>query len=283
MKNYCCFVLITFALVLSLNAQNESIKKEFRKTFVQLKNVNTPGNEISNRIITSSDTLIEVYNSYNIEKDIKLCNCASNDTLIWFYKSRVFGHYTKKKKKSYQWNTEITIYLDKRLSKKIRKSFKEFYRPLEEDNIINISYSTNPLDANYHIIVSDSIMKVETNSKGKPDINHYLSSVTYKLTSDYNNKYYAAKLIVDAQSIMNDNLVLEKIKRLFFMSLGQFPVYSSKYMKESLLVKSNINTDAISDIDLDILRLHYFKIHDYDFSIVEFYKNLKKIKAICQE
>lgn len=284
LKMYRLFVFLFFCPLFNLLGQDIGLPTKVRKQFISIKSItDKKANNISEQIILPTDTLVYLkpINS-KFELDY-YCKCFEDEEIVNYS----YGYAFTKKRKGYlnyrmtQWNAEIVVFIDKKIPKKVQKRFKSFVEPLSNLRNIKISFSKNPLESNYHIVASDKALKIYENENDSLDIRHALSGATYTLFSDNNDKYYSAKLKLDLNAVQDSDLILKKMKQLFFLSLGQFQISSISKTKGSILNLDYNNSDIISQKDLGVLKLHYFKIHDYPFSRKDFSDFYLKIESLC--
>ncbi|MGY0392579.1 hypothetical protein ACW5R3_08505 [Bizionia sp. KMM 8389] len=190
--------------------------------------------------------------------------------MVSHYRRIVFCYLTPNPPVVYQlkqWNAPIVIYIDKAFSKATRNAFTDFISNLEAANISNLNFSfTNKVEkANFYIKASrtpingygdDFKFKSETERK-----NNLLTGSTYNLITDNNNKFYGGILELYLEGFKSDAVINKRLKQLFFKSLGNFVADNYKDTN-SLLHKNYVDTDVISDFDINILKIHYLIIYD---------------------
>lgn len=254
-----------------------------KKGFVSIKTLDLEERKnITDYFITDNDTLVHL--KLNLTKnELKLfCDCYTNDSLVKAYRKAVFRVSMKhgRYRKSNQWISAINIYFDKSIPRKVKKEFIKFYEPLNSINNLDLNFISNISNANYIIIKSDTLIKNYESNLATYDEIHPLSKGGYKIITDKNNKFYGATLNIDTNRLKDKTLILPKLKQLFFFSLGQF-IFNKDFPKTSLLSTRYKNSATISEDDLNLLKMHYFKIFDKQFTIVEFNKLLYKSKLYC--
>ncbi|OZV68591.1 hypothetical protein CA834_08965 [Winogradskyella aurantia] len=280
------YTIILFFLV-SLISHTQSIDLSIanRKQFVSVKSLpELNPNDISEKIILPEDTLVYIKQKFTSADLDYYCKCIENEEIANSYYAFAF---TKRQKgfqndRVTQWNADIILFIDKKIPKNVQKDFKKFIKPISNLKNLKINYSKDPLNSNYHIIASDTSLKIYKNDKDSLDIEHALSGATYQLISDSNDKYYSAKLSLDIDATQDSELLLKKMKQLFFLSLAQFQI-GSRNQNDSLLSLDYNNSENISSYDIAILKLHYIRIHDYPFTKKDFSTFYKKLKPLCSE
>lgn len=234
-------------------------------------------NEKSKIVVIGNDTL---YDNYNKLHNLNYLNNKplKQQELFRRYLSRVFCNTNKDSKVVYelkQWNEVITVYLDDELPKKVINDFKTFYNQINNIENLEINFTTNIEKANYFIKTTTEEINgykkdYEFDSEEERELS-ILTGATYNLATDKNNKFYCGVLTINIKNPKDDFELLKQLKQLFFKSLGQF--YSSKYVKDtSLLSKVYINTDTISEFDLNFLEIHYSIIYDQKINSTIFRK-----------
>ena len=228
-------------------------------------------------LITENDaTIIENTSNQNVNLDF-LCD----QKLARKFTYSVFRHSNENSKTIHylkQWNTPIIIYFDKRIPKEVINKFRSFFSELNTINNLKIYYTTNIEKANYQIKTSNhKITKYTKNVKftsDKEKINYFLYNATYQLQTDYNMKFYAGVIYINIDEFSND-LLLKKLKQLFYISLGNLTTsYSSK--ENSLLSLKYIDNPTISDNDFNFIKAFYKVIYTQKINGTTF-SNLKKL------
>jgi hypothetical protein len=279
-------LLLLFFILASANtyAQSFELFDTDNSKFISVKTVNEyQKSRIIEKVIIHNDTLVKLKNEIKGEDINYICDCFKNDTITTVYRNMAFTRKLKGylESETTQWNSKVIIYFDSHFSKKIVNEFKAFFKPIENINNLNISYTNKPDKANYRIETSDTIIKNYENDDGILDEKQPFSRITYSLISDNNQKYYAGKIFVDVKNITDKTLIIKKIKQLFFNSLGHFKLNYFTLSSNSLTKENYTNSQIISDTDIALLKLHYFKIHHNSFNLKDFLNLKKELKTIC--
>ncbi|WP_439152422.1 hypothetical protein [Winogradskyella sp.] len=217
-----------------------------------------------------------------IEDLDKFCDCFGYEDFNIKYLIAVDFRLPKNKRiaQALQWNSDILVYLDKSIPKKTRKRFVNFFKQINGINNFRIAFSKKLKNANYLIRVSDSTIPNKKTKTKEYDEYHPFSKVTYNLLNDNNDKLYAGILEIDKSVLHNDSLTLKKLKQMFFMSLGAFVMIT--YMPyESLLSPTYESSEKISELDLKLLRTHYYYIYPGVFHRADILKLREQAKLIC--
>ncbi len=271
-KLFYLFVCIS-NFVLCQNNVEDIVKP--RLSFVSDKNIAT---DLSKIIVLEKDTLFSKYKTYDLTF---LNDSLYSEDFFFKYEYMVFQFTDENSKKIYhiqQWSTPIIVYLDKELPKTVRKEFEEFYSQIKGIKNLKISFTTKLENANYFVKATSKTVNGYDNDYKFPDEesrrNNVLTGSTFKLQSDYNNKYFSGILTVNP-SEKDETLLLKQLKQMFFMSLGRFFV-SNEFEEESILSSKYVNSKVVSQSDLDILKVHYEIIYDQAINGTTF-KKLKEI------
>ncbi|WP_418511734.1 hypothetical protein [Corallibacter sp.] len=210
--------------------------------------------------------------SRTLNPDLDYLN-ASNyeyENMIKYYQRIVFCTIyddTLYNYKLMQWSTDIVIYLDKNLPKSVANGFYDFISKsnINSVNNLNISFTKKVSEANYIIKMTpkmvngyDKDFEFDSEEERK---NSFLTGGTYELSTDQNNKFYSAVLEMSSKLKKTDDQFLKQLKQLFFKSLGNFVADNYKDT-DSLLHKAYINSDTISEFDMNILKIHYGIIYE---------------------
>ncbi|MGJ8550403.1 hypothetical protein [Winogradskyella wichelsiae] len=278
-------ILACFIISLSTSsAQNFNLFETDNSKFVSIKTLNENQKlRIIETVIITNDTLVKLKDKIS-EEDLKyMCACFKNDTITKIYRNMAFTRKVEgySNSETSQWTSNIIVYFDSKFSKKIKKEFKAFFKPVEKINNLNIFYTNRPNKANYHIKVSDTIIKNHKNDEDILDETQPFSRITYNLISDNNHKYYAGKIFIDVKNISDKTLIIKKLKQLFFNSLGHFQLSYFSISANSLTKENYTNSLRISETDIALLKLHYFKIHHNSFSLKDFLKLENELKNTC--
>jgi hypothetical protein len=271
-------------LVINVQAQDTNLQIKSRKKFVSIKTIPSSKKDlIKDKIVLPNDTLVYLKEPVTEEELDYYCKCFKKESILLEYFQSAFT----KERKGYssnavsQWNSKITVHLASDIPKSVKDGFKSFLKEFSGIKNLVIDFSKNPSQSNYHILGSKNALKQYENDEGDLDINYAYSGVTYNLISDNNNKFYSGRLRLDLQAIPSEELLLKKIKQFFFLSLGNFRATHNESSNGRLINVNYDNSNKLHQIDLDLLKLHYFKIHDYVFTKQEFSDLYKTLKQHC--
>ena len=255
-----------------------------KKDFVSIETLNRADrNKIEDYFITDNDTLVNLRNEISKEELKLFCHYYTDDTLISNYKTAVF-HYASnkdKKQKSYQWNCDIDVYVDSAIPKKIKKDFIKFYSSLNHINNLKINFVNDVEESNYIIKLSDTLISNYKMGRHKNPELHPLSKIAYNMLADDNKKFLGGIAKIDLDHLSDKSLLLQKLKQMFFISLGQF-IVNETFHETSLLSPNYKNNETISNEDLDLLKIHYIKIYDKPLSAFTINELIEKSKSFCE-
>ncbi|MBT8245190.1 MAG: hypothetical protein HKP48_04910 [Winogradskyella sp.] len=280
-------IIKTISLLISCTfnmfSQDDIIAQDVRVEFISIKQISdTDKSKIIETIYKKNDTLVRLKPEINKDDLDYFCNCFKTDSITRIYQILAFTHKRKRHDDNSinQWNSNVVVYFDKFFEKKTIDKFKLFFKPLNKIKNLHVSYTKKIKDANYHILNSKNTIKNYENNDSIYSESFLTSKATYKLVNDNNNKYYSGKLLIDVDSLKDKSLILKKMKQLFFISLGQFQ--TNYFLGTKSLTSINyIETNRINSFDLMLLKLHYFKIHDFNFTRRKFRILKSKLKKHC--
>lgn len=276
------FILFFLIIFISIKAECQESYSDIvkpRLSFVTDKNDATDLNEW---VIIHKDTF---YSKYNTKHDLSyLDESLYSEDLYYYYEYLAFRFTDENSKKIHyiiQWAAPIVIYMDKELPESVRSQFEDFYSQIKGIENLKISFTSKLENANYYIKTTSKTIKGYnddyTFTSEKEKQNHALTGGTYKLQiDDNNNKYYSCILTVNPSNKDEINL-LKQLKQLFYMSLGNFFI-SESFDEESILSTKYDNDSKISELDLDILKVHYALIYDQKINSTTFKKLLELSK-----
>lgn len=277
------FLLVCFS---KINAQTDYlIASESSLRFISLKTLDLKNEaNITEKVIIDNDTLVKLKPKATAADMDLFCQCFNKDAIVKIYLSTAFN---KKNNEglatSNQWSSKIIVYLDPKFSKQIKRAFKAFFKPIENIRNLSISYTNNKNDANYHILISDNTIKQFKNNDGQYSDFYPLSRVTYSLVNDKRNRFYTGKLKIDTKSLLdNETLILKKLKQLFYNSITYFQL-NNIISKNSLTSINYDESNTISDLDVELLTLHYYRLHENPITFKQFYNLVKKAKSVCKK
>lgn len=274
--------LFCFQFIVSQTNHELDFKK--KKDYVSIKSLSNEEKEhIKDYIVLDNDTLINLETHIEIKNVEKFCKYFNNDKSITTLSSAIQYYLPKNSRvaKSRQWNSEILVYIDKSIPKKTRTAFKSFFSQIDSVENFKISFSKSINQANYLIKVSDTTIPNYKSKKHDYDENHPISKGIYKALIDSNDKLYTCATYIDKSILKNKELSLRKLKQLFFLSLGQF-TYRKSLPKESLLNPDYKESEKVSEFDINLLKLHYYKIYPRAFDRADLMIFKRKAKSICE-
>lgn len=283
MQKFSALLLILFYSSHAVSQIDIDLGLKSKMDFISIKSLTKNDRQnIEEYFITDSDTLVSLKNELSKSELDVFCKCFTNDSLIRNYKSAVFyySNNNDKVQKANQWNSNLKVYFSKDIPKKTRNKFKKFYKPISSINNLKIDFVKDIEDSNYVIKLSDTIIPNITIGETEYDETHPLSKISYSLLIDKYRKYYGGTLIVDVDRLNNKNLLLPKLKQLFFLSLGAF-IINKSFSNTSLISTEYIDNRQISNEDLKLLEMHYFIIYDKLVSAFTINELAKNSKSIC--
>ncbi len=273
-------LIITSFINSSFSQNNTDDIIPYKRSFSIKKNELDKNEE---KILIDNDTL---YVNQSLHYNLSHLNSGSysREKILTLYRSLVFHNSNEKTKNAVylkQWNDDITICIDKKLPKQVIKDFKTFFSDINKYNIdnLNISFTNNIEKANFYIKTTSKIINEEDYKFDSEEVKDksLLYGATYDLTTDKNNKFYNGILLVNPSQSNSESRLLRQLKQLFYSSLGNFCINS--YIDESsLLYKNCTNLKTISQLDIDLLRIHYGIIYDQKISRGIFKKLIKQSK-----
>ena len=261
---------LTFSLLLiSLTFIKVSAQSnlDINRKYVSIKTIKKSENiNLKNAIYLANDTLV-------VEKSIPMgvfeVDLGDFDSeFIEHYKAAVFGN-AKTRRKNYNlsfikmWSSDIKVYLDKSVDKKLKKELIPFFNDISEhSNSLKISVVSKLEDSNYLIYCKNSPSDLD-----QPIIKQD-NPITYNLLC-VNNKYYKGVLRLNTMSIYSFNEQVNNLKVYFFKSLGQFWLINNVPC-ESMLADCHSTDKKLTDLDYKILNFHYKNNYDSDVSIFKY-------------
>lgn len=277
-------LLALFCFQFIVSQTNHELDFKKKKNYVSIKNLrNQEKKHFKDYLILDNDTLVNLETKIKIKNVDKFCKYFNNDKAITTLSSAIQYYLPKNSRvaKSRQWNSEILVYIDKSIPKTTRKAFKSFFSQIDSIENFKISFSKSISKANYLIKVSDTIIPNYKSKKREYDDNYPISKGVYKALIDSNDKIYTCATYIDKSIIKNKKLSLKKLKQLFFFSLGQF-TYRKSFPKESLLNLDYKESKKVSEFDINLLKLHYYKIYPRSFDRADLMVFKRKAKSICK-
>lgn len=280
-------IILLFFFFFSFNAIAQTdfdLDLNTKKEFISIKTLNKEKRKnIKDYIILDNDTLVNSNRALLFDNNQQFCEYYKSNEYFNNYNAAVSYELLKKSDRiavSKQWNSEIFVYLDKSIPKKLRKKFTSFFKQIDSINNFKLSFSKSIDQANYVIKVSDSTITNYKTDTREYDETYTYSRIKCNLLRDKDNKIYGAITLVDASLLNNKPLMLKKLKQIFFISTGQFNQVNFA-PSESLLSPDYIDSIKIAEFDINFLKTHYFKIYSRPFNKLDAFKLSKKAKSIC--
>ncbi|WP_412561015.1 hypothetical protein [Winogradskyella sp. MIT101101] len=284
MQKILVLIITTLVYQLSFSQSNLVLDFDEKKDYVSIKSLDKElKDKIRDYIILDKDTLVNLSGKVEIKDVEKFCKYFKKNESIRDLINAIQFELPKNRKlaETKQWNSKIIVFIDKNIPRKLKKNFITFFKQIDSVNNFELSFSKSLDDSNYVIKVSDTLIpNFKTDSKDFDELSPY-SKATYNLISDNNNKFYSGTLLIDESVLNNEELSLKKLKQMFFMSLGPF-VSRKSLPTESLLHSKYVNSNKLSEFDINLLRSHYFKIYPRPFTRPDLIEFNNKAKSICK-
>lgn len=233
------------------------------------------------KIVIDEDTIYGKQENKNI--DLLYLKASNYESKLILLKYELIATNGKKGYIS-QWSVPINVYMDPKLPDNVKNKFKKFYSDKSVKNIPNfrLNFTMKKEDANYYISLSEKEVIGYSNnrefSSEEERKKHYLTGLTYKLNADNNKKYYSAYMPINLETANYNNLLLKKLKKLFFQSLGAFRPHRLDD-KSSLLHVEYEDQKTISLFDIEILKIHYGHLYEQPVNIESLNQLIKLAKS----
>jgi len=188
----------------------------------------------------------------------------------------IISVFSRKNAILHQFVVPIVIYLDPKIPQNTSKEYKVFVNTFPTIKNLDISFTSNRDEANYLLSVSEK----EVSGVSKKFLNELIEeehkkivflNMTYTLFNDNNKNSYAYHLKI-SQSILEKANTISKLKKAFFLSLGNFNVLSYGAPSGSVMDFETTKIDKLIDEDIQVLKMHYHHIFDYKLDVNNFYK-----------
>ncbi|MTE25519.1 hypothetical protein [Winogradskyella ouciana] len=284
MQKILVLIITTLVYQLSFSQSNLVLDFDEKKDYVSIKSLDKElKDKTEDYLIIDNDTLVNLNNRAKVDNLETFCKYFASEESFQKLISSIQYYYLKNSSIAHfrQWNSEVITYLDKRIPRNIRKEFMNFFRQLDSINNFNMSFSNSLNKANYIIKFSDTVVPNLKTKKKKYNENHPLSKGNYRVLVDNDDKIYGCYMYVDRSLLDNEDLLLKKLKQLYFMSLGQF-TYRKNISKKSLLNPEYIDTSKLSNYDKNLLSTHYYKIYPKTFDRFDLMRLNNLAKSICK-
>lgn len=277
--------LILFLIALQpAFGQDTIVKKRTYIPISQYKLLNKPltQKDSANFMFRNEDTLVLVKNDYKPfdENDmVRVPYTEKDSAFLNIYKSTVYntdGYNGRNKPTSKLWIEDIKIYFEKSVPRKHRKNLLKFAEILSTDvDSLKITEVNKRGKSNFLVYYING----EEDYNFEPRIKDKVSS--YYLTWNGKQQITGASIKIDSRYLTNEDEQLNKLKVLFFGTLGYFRS-TPRVASNSLVSNSNIKKELTS-IDREILKYHY------DFGICKgttidsFEKNHKNFRKMRED
>ncbi|QXP59084.1 hypothetical protein [Olleya sp. HaHaR_3_96] len=255
--NFCFAQTINSSLNLREKVTLEVIKENDRNTKKDTTYLKTPPNKLS--FINQFDYLL-------------------NESLTSNYINAIFS---SKNSSIQQFSKPIKIYIDPNIEKSLREEFIGYINDIPTIKNLSISFVNSLDDSNYYIKIANKnfngISKKVLNKFTEAERKNLIFEKISRINFNDNNQNTYACLLTLSPSIFQDDNMMTKLKKAFFISLGNFNVLTYGAPNGSVL---NIKTTQINRLNKDdilLLKMHYFHIYDFkvDFKI---FKEIRKLK-----
>ena len=202
-------------------------------------------------IVHDNDTLIEVLD-YKKPNGAPVPYEYKDSTFLDLYKKVAFKIKHKDSadtKPMKYWKNPIKIYFSESVDKSVIKDVMSFTQLIDSKvDSLNISRVKNLNQANYIIYYDDDF-------QFNPNIENYKKS-DYSIYWNGNNQIYRGYIRIVKSKMYSNKLATQKIKSLFFSSLGWF-IPQSELACESFFSSCYSSTKQFSAIDEALLKYHY--------------------------
>jgi len=260
--------LILFLIVSNLGfsqSKNEPIifrnKIEKQKSFRITKFMQTV--EIDTTVVVKTNDTLNFLNDFKYFDDEAL------------FKSYVNYVFSNRNTTIQQFIVPVLIYLDSKIPDNISTEYKKFVNSIPKIDNLNISFTNKKEDANYLLSVSEKdffgISKKDLEKFNKQDYNKLVFLKMFaSLSNDQNGNLYAYHLKISPSILKNKN-TLNKLKKAFFKSLGNFSTLIYGAPKGSTLDFETTEIDDLIDEDIQVLKMHYHYIYNFRINARNFY------------
>ncbi len=244
------FLLFSFLFVFGFS-QNPKFKN--KKIYVSKENFKRKfeASDSLGNIIIGKDTLIEVLSHPDL-KGIPVRYEYKDSTFLEEYKKVAFQLYHKDSadtKTMKYWKTPIKIYFSEGMDKKVIKNIMSFTKEIEGAvDSLNISRVKNINEANYFIYYDDDFQFSQKLEK-------YRKS-DYSIYWNKKSQIYKGYMRIIRKRMFSNKLAQEKIKDLFFGSLGWFK-RSHELGCNSYFSNCYSENKQMSEFDKQLLQYHY--------------------------
>ena len=181
-----------------------------------------------------------------------------------------------------QFSKPIKIYIDPNLKKNLKEEFVAFIKDIPEIKNLSISFVNTLDDSNYYIKIADKnfqgisqkTLKNYPEEERKNLIFEKISRINF---NDNNHNSYACLLTL-SPSIFEDDNMMTKLKKAFFITISNFSVLTYGAPNGSVLDFKTKTIDRLNEDDILLLKMHYFHIYDFKVDFKAF-KEIQKLKS----
>ncbi|WP_431134447.1 hypothetical protein [Psychroserpens mesophilus] len=261
------FFILLFSFSINGFSQNEGNIIKPRIKFTKLESKKRIKNELYYTISNNDTFYIEEYkfkslNDFQYDKEKTPYLLEHFSTSVFFNTNK----YSKKTYQLYQWKVPLVIYFDKAISNRIKKRVKTFYEITDSIHNLNITFTNNLDKANYRIFITDKTFDIDPYDFGITDSlemqKFFFNNCYYSIVSDNSNGIIGCSMKINRKQLDSDDILLTNIKQGIFLSLGRFHYNYYLTSENSLTSLIYDNRDVLSNLDLNLLRLHYFQLYD---------------------
>ncbi|WP_439152423.1 hypothetical protein [Winogradskyella sp.] len=244
------FWLLFISFQLAIAQENNAVKKRFYVPKEHFKDKYQAKDSLGFRVF-DGDTLIRVSN-YVAPKGVAVEYEYKDSTFLELYKKLAFRTIHKDSantKPMKYWKQPIKIFFSKSVSKNVKKEILRFTETI--DNAVDSLsiMSVKKLEDSNYIIYHDSDYHYDNNLK------NYKNS-SYWLYWNNKNQITQSNIRILKSKIFSDKLEIQKIKELFFGSLGWFTL-SNELDCESYFANCYSDNKRLTILDIELLKYHY--------------------------
>ena len=251
--------LLIILLFLSLNVYSQEVHHHHHETpeYVPLEDYNktyvTPlkKRDSLNFIIRDNDTLVLLRKKMKI-KGTFVPYVYKDSVFLNYYTKVAFNH--KNDSISMEtpmkyWKKDIKLFFAKSVSKREKKEILSFAKEISKNvDSLSIYEAKNFKDSNYIVYFSE-------------DYNYDPNLTNVKLGEYWiywnnNNQLTRCALKINNERLFSESLRIDKIKALFFQSLGYFKL-SKEFDCKSYFSNCASKDKTITDFDMELLKYHY--------------------------
>ncbi len=198
-----------------------------------------------------NDTLVLVKN-YKRSKGVSVPYEPKDSTFLKYYKKVAFRQKNKfpdSTETMKYWKDGIKLYFSESVSGKTKREVMKFVKNIDEQvDSLRIDRVRNIEDSNYVIYYSGDY--------------EYLLEMRNEKNSDYhiywnrNSQIYRGAIKINIKEFFNEHLKTERIKEMFFLSLGHF-VQINDFACESYFANCYSESKHLTPLDIELLKYHY--------------------------